>query len=119
MAEKKLDPEKATDEELTGRTYQVTGEYVLVKTMTPDGERVMGRYKGTPVPGDASAEWLRHHLRGGLIEPLPEGTAPPPPVVGGVDAQVAAQGAPDTTAEEPAKAEPKRAGTSAGQTRKA
>lgn len=48
--------------------YRVTGPYVIAKTMTRDGLRMVGLGEGALVPDDASQEWLKHHLRMKLIE---------------------------------------------------
>ncbi len=87
-------------------SYVVTGAYVTVKTVTPDGVRIVGRYAGAPVPPDASPEWITHHLDKGLIAKAPEGTPPAPPSAGTVEEQ----GAPDLTGDQPrAEEKPARA----------
>lgn len=47
--------------------YEVTGEYITVKTETANGPRVVGLLKGARVPSDVSEESIAHHLRVGLI----------------------------------------------------
>src|SRR5260221_658993 len=49
------------------KEYVVTGEYVMLKTMTTDGLRYVGLYRNAPVPDDVPQEQVDHHLKMGLI----------------------------------------------------
>ena len=51
--------------------YQVVAPYVTVPTMTQRGQQVVGLGKGAFVPEDASAEWVKRHLRKQMIEKVP------------------------------------------------
>jgi hypothetical protein len=80
------------------KRYKVTGEFVNVKTMTIDGERVVGLYKNAAVPVDASQEWIDHHLSVGLIAEVPGPPDPPAPKATRAPA-APATGAPEVKAE--------------------
>lgn len=58
------------------KQYSVTGEYVTFKTMTVSGMKVIGLYKGAPVPSDVPQESIDHHLNMGLIEEVPQAAEP-------------------------------------------
>jgi hypothetical protein len=74
--------------------YYVTGAYVTVRTMTPDGPRVVGLYEGAPWPDDAAEAATEHHLAEGLIAEVgqpskaPEHVAVPVPAAQEPDAPV-------------------------------
>jgi hypothetical protein len=87
---------------MADKSYVVTAAYVTVKTNTPDGPRIVGRYAGTPVPADAPPEWIAHHLHKHMIAEAPPGTPGPPPATG----SVAEQGAPDVDQAEAARERP-------------
>lgn len=88
------------------RNYVVTGAYVTVKTVTPDGPRVVGLYEGAPWPADAPAEATEHHLEEGLIaEAGAEAKVPAHVAVPEPAAQV-----PDEPVGEPGGPKPSRTG---------
>jgi hypothetical protein len=91
------------DEKLSDKKWRVTGAYVTFPTMTTDGRRVVGRYKGARLPADVPEETLAHFVKMGLIEEDPD--APPPTRATGDPGEA---GAPDMTTEDktPAKARP-------------
>lgn|SRR5512135_2122526 len=49
------------------KNYVVTGAYVVARTYTPDGIRMVGLYAGAPWPQDAPQDAGQHHLSSGLI----------------------------------------------------
>ncbi len=57
--------------------YVVTGPYVTVKTLTPQGIRVVGLYDGAPLPADVPQKDLEHLLAQGLVHE--RGWVPPSP----------------------------------------
>lgn len=57
--------------------YTVTGEYITVLTATSDGVRLVGLYKGAPLPGDVPQESIDHHLSTGQIALVEEVTDDP------------------------------------------
>jgi len=87
---------------MSDTAYVVTGEYVTVRTMTNDGPRIVGLYKGSAVPGDAADDWIAHHLENKLIAVQGGGTA------------VTAESVPEETAAPEAAAEEAEAPKSAG-----
>lgn len=58
--------------------YRVIAPYVIVRTLSQDGPTMKGLGEGALVPDDASADWLRHHLRKKMIEKV-GGEAPTSP----------------------------------------
>lgn len=68
--------------------YRVKAPYVLARTVTPDGLRMVGLGEGALVPDDVPEEWVERHLRKGMIEKLPGAEpAPTPPAPQQVDTQ--------------------------------
>lgn len=59
------------------KQYVVTGAYVTLKTSTPQGPRILGFYRGAPVPADVSQEQIDHHLNQGLIAEVADPAAVP------------------------------------------
>lgn len=61
--------------------YKVIAPVVICKSQTPSGLAYKHLQKGAPVPPEAPADWIRNHLRDGMIAevPEPEPPAPPPP----------------------------------------
>lgn len=86
---------------LSDKAWVVTGEYVTVPTMTPDGKRVVGRYKGSPLPPDVPEHILEHLAAKDLIGEAPPGVRPVP-----ATGSVEEQGAPGAEPEEPAPPPP-------------
>ncbi|MGP3914308.1 hypothetical protein [Nonomuraea sp. 10N515B] len=69
--------------------YRVIAPYVIARTVTQDGVRMVGLGEGALVPDDVPAEWLAHHLRKKMIEkvasaepPAPQTPATPPESTG-------------------------------------
>jgi len=56
--------------------YRVTAPYVTVRTMTENGPRIIGLYKGAVVPDDAAEDWIEAHTRDQLIEEFGAEAAP-------------------------------------------
>ncbi len=42
--------------------YVVCAPYITLRTMTPEGPRILGFYDGQPVPEDVPKEQIEHHL---------------------------------------------------------
>jgi len=74
-----------------GKHYQVTAEYVTVKTMTVQGVRVVGLHKDAPVPADVPEEDLAHLIKMGLIHEI--GWQPPTMAEMNAEQQAQYQGA--------------------------
>ena len=55
--------------------YVVTAPYVTLLGDTPDGRRLVGLYRGSPVPDGVPEASLKHHLDAGLIAPVKEAEA--------------------------------------------
>lgn len=75
----------AEDEKFTydpKKDYVVVDAYVTLKTQTPQGPRLVGFYKGAPVPKDVPKEQIEHHLRGRQIEAVDKPEDVPAPVAG-------------------------------------
>jgi hypothetical protein len=61
---------------LSDKAWVVTAEYVTVPTMTPDGKRIVGRYKDSPLPPDVPEHILAHLLDKDMIGEAPPGVVP-------------------------------------------
>lgn len=57
--------------------YVVTAPYVTMLADTVDGRRLVGLYRGAPVPDGVPEESIQHHLDSHLIAPLAEAEAQP------------------------------------------
>jgi hypothetical protein len=82
--------------------YTVVGEYITVRTATADGYRIVGLYKGAPLPGDVSPEAVAHHLRQGLIAEVGEAEEQLAAEPGEVPGPFGSEPAPGSSVEPPA-----------------
>lgn len=63
---------------MSAKRYRVIAPYVTMTTATPQGTRLVGFFKGAPVPLDVPQEQIGYHLRDNLIEEVPAAEAPAP-----------------------------------------
>jgi hypothetical protein len=68
----------------SSKRYVIVAPYVLARTMTADGPRVLGLHRGAPVPPDVSQEWIDGHLHTHMIvavdDPATAGAADVTPI---------------------------------------